>query len=92
MVKHEKICFKNPDNFTACLDKCEHLTRKEVAAHPAFEGLEFKRMITTFYCEARNNFLLTPQNEVISKFKLLSDNIEKMPIKCGDYKRKPIPF
>lgn len=57
--RHEKRCFKNPDNYRPCLC-CKHLEKKEYRLHFDTWCGEDSKMIKVFYCKEVKSFLYPP--------------------------------
>lgn len=82
MAYHEKICSKNPENSRPCLNGCTHLVQRNTAIY----GIESERYANLFYCEKKQCFLYTPQNEIKgNQFDLGHDLNEPMPKNCDDF-------
>ena len=62
--KHERSCFKNPDNKRACFD-CALCVKVEVDlwfdGHNGYNYFEDTRKVPVLYCSAKDEFLIPPK-------------------------------
>ena len=85
MIKHELMCFQNPDNRRDC-HSCEFLEKKSVTISVDYYGQESERSVDVFHCSKLSKFLYTPQNEVKKNYFDLGDHLnEPMPKVCDQH-------
>lgn len=90
MLRHELMCFKNPENIRPC-KKCIHLTMKTTntiissvdVLTDEFEKNDYE--VTLYFCKFKNVFLYTPQIEIKgSQYQLEEQNLP-MPKECESF-------
>lgn len=89
MIRHEKICTKNPENWPICFDSCMHLDTVDVeyVIEHAYNGMETEQKSYCFYCKKLDKKMYPPKAEhkgYVEKYDVFYDQ-EKMPIKCKHY-------
>jgi hypothetical protein len=84
--KHEELCKKNPDNLRPCFG-CSFLCKKEAEIYGDYtDGSEWKRTINLLFCNKKEIYLHTPQNEIKGNdFELGYTENNPMPKKCDLY-------
>lgn len=92
MVRHEKICYKNPDNFRPCLS-CQHLTKRDVIIESdnytyaeTYQNRE--RKVSLFFCSKKDTFLWTPQNKIRGNEIESGESNMYMPEQCDIYDKE----
>ena len=88
--KHEKICKKNPENDRPCFS-CVHLSKKDVVFYEYCGDIEHKVNLSCLYCEKKEVFLHTPQNEIKGNALELGEGNLPMPKEC-DLKKQRLNF
>ncbi len=84
-LKHEKLCFKNPENFRPCFD-CKYLEKKDYKYYYDTGCGEDSKILTLFHCSKKNIFLHTPQVEIKGNaFDLGYEENIAMPKECNDF-------
>jgi len=79
-VNHEKFCYHNPENKTACFNDCSYLKH----THDEHEGHEF-------YCTEHNKAMYSYRLFKTSDeqyIKAIVKSCYKMPKECKDYQYK----
>jgi len=96
-LAHEKMCKKNPENDRQCF-YCQFLSKKDVEME-CDEGYgEYLRTVTLFFCEKREEYVYTPQNEMKGNAFAFDEPNEPMPKQCDDRDNyhdsdgKPLPY
>jgi len=84
MERHEKWCYRNPENKQKCFELCKYLeVRKEYIS-----GYD-DRMITTFYCTAKREEVYTVgavKKDLPNIYPEHFGTAVLMPSECNDYK------
>lgn len=92
MIRHEKVCTKNPENYIACSD-CKHCeaTTKQFHYQNHYYGDCYKE-VKSFKCNALDKIMYPPKIEktVIDFPENFEDEIV-MPSKC-EYQNSNLPF
>lgn len=88
---HEKLCYKNPDNFRPCKE-CLNLTKATTTSTSIFSPKDSKNDIdktefevTLFFCKAKNTFLYSPQNEIKGNYFIIKESNIPMPRECDSH-------
>ena len=87
MARHELLCFKNPENKRPCFS-CINLAKKQhdYLLGYNYNGSESRIDLELFFCNAKEIFLYTPQNEIKGNWYDLSNELnEPMPKSCDCY-------
>ena len=84
-MQHEKICFKNPKNDRPCFG-CIFLGKKNVDVYEyEYDGSDFKRVYSLFFCKKKEVFLHTPKNEIKENVIDIGEYNLPMPKECEYY-------
>lgn len=92
MIRHEKVCTKNPDNFIACsgCNNCQEV-KKDILIYNAYYG-EYQREVKSFFCKALEKNMYPPKAQILA-FQY-PENFEDeimMPKEC-EFKYLKLPF
>lgn len=89
---HELACRKNPINFRPCVN-CANLVKKKTLIYAGFDDYNSGEPVNLerefFFCNKKDIFLYTPQNEIKGNFVHINnkgglfDN-RPMPKECND--------
>lgn len=92
MKHHENICSKNPVNDRPCFH-CKHLGYNDAIAYGSYYGEENAINRTLLYCNKRDVFLYTPQNEIKgNQYDLGDDMNERMPKICLQFEKRDLGY
>lgn len=88
MEKHEKFCYKNPNNRVAC-EGCEHLKETTIQYVTDYGYPEGTRSSKSFICEKLNKTLyprIVERLGINEKYPETFEGQEPMPRDCSEFK------